>query len=91
MPLGRKHLRRSRDAPTGGYWPLKNYSYSAEYGTGSQMLMERWLIWASNLELLGRWAIYLGYPPPPARYIGIKTLEGKLAKVLENKKLKAKS
>jgi len=25
MPLGRKHLRRSRDAPTGGIGLLKNY------------------------------------------------------------------
>jgi len=30
MPPGRKHLRRSRDAPTGGIGLGKNYLYSAE-------------------------------------------------------------
>ena len=37
MPLGRKHLRRSRDAPTDGNWPLKNYFYSRREVTGSQI------------------------------------------------------
>ena len=41
MPLGRKHLRRSRDAPTGGMDPSKNYFYSAELVPGSQLPMER--------------------------------------------------
>ena len=40
MPLGRKHLRRSRDAPTGGMDPSKNYFYSAELVPGSQLPME---------------------------------------------------
>jgi hypothetical protein len=37
MPLGRKHLRRSRDAPTLWDGPLKNYFYFAEEVSGSQM------------------------------------------------------
>jgi hypothetical protein len=36
MPLGRKHLRRSRDAPTGGFWPSKNYFYFRLETDGSQ-------------------------------------------------------
>ncbi|MFI5111079.1 MAG: hypothetical protein ACHP78_19835, partial [Terriglobales bacterium] len=40
MPLGRKHLRRSRDAPTLWDGPSKNYLYSAEEVTGSQMSMD---------------------------------------------------
>ena len=37
MPLGRKHLRRSRDAPTLWDGPLKNYFYFAESAPGSQI------------------------------------------------------
>jgi hypothetical protein len=37
MPLGRKHLRRSRDAPTGGFRPSKNYSYFRLESGGSQL------------------------------------------------------
>jgi hypothetical protein len=36
MPLGRKHLRRSRDAPTGGIGRVKNYFQSRLEQMGSQ-------------------------------------------------------
>ncbi len=37
MPLGRKHLRRNRDAPTGGNWPEKNHFQSRSPEKGSQI------------------------------------------------------
>jgi hypothetical protein len=51
MPLGRKHLRRNRDAPTGGNWPLKNCFQSRSPRKGSQItdLDDEWLSFASNL------------------------------------------
>jgi hypothetical protein len=36
MPLGRKHLRRSRDAPTGGIGREKNHFQTRVHLNGSQ-------------------------------------------------------
>ncbi len=38
MPLGRKHLRRSRDAPTGGIGRKKNHFQTSVKRTGSQII-----------------------------------------------------
>jgi len=38
MPLGRKHLRRSRDAPTGGMALQKNYFQTRLPEKGSQFI-----------------------------------------------------
>src|ERR1700730_5494475 len=51
MPLGRKHLRRSRDAPTRWDGPSKNYFYSAELVPASQLPIERSPVTGSQLSV----------------------------------------
>ena len=51
MPLGRKHLRRSRDAPTRWDGPSKNYFYSAELVPASQLPIERSPVTGSRLSV----------------------------------------